>query len=203
MVQSASDVKRTGPGRPREFSTEAAALAAADVFWEYGYNAASIDDICKRTGLLRGSLYGAFGDKKGILLAALEHYSKRTVARLAQFLEKPGKEGVREALMCYARTASSLEGTRSCLVTNTALEVLPRGKDIHAKIEQIFHRMEALLTDAVARGQVTGLFSKKLTAQAAGTFLLSVIQGIRVLGKVRYKESDLRLVVEMALHALT
>jgi len=202
MVQSVAEVRRTGPGRPREFDTEAAALAAADVFWKYGYNAASIDDICKKTGLLRGSLYGAFGDKKGILLAALERYSKRTITRLAQSLEKPGKEGFREALMYYARTASSLEGSRSCLITKIALEILPRDKDIHAKIEQIFHRMEALLTDAVARGQASGIFSEKLTARAAGTFLLSVIQGIRVLGKVRYKESDLRSVVEMALRAL-
>ena len=49
MVQSVAEVRRTGPGRPREFDTEAAALAAADVFWKYGYNAASIDDICKKT----------------------------------------------------------------------------------------------------------------------------------------------------------
>jgi len=158
--------------------------------------------FAKRPGLLRGSLYGAFGDKKGILVAALERYSKRTITRLAQSVEKPGKEGFREALMYYARTASSLEGSRSCLITKIALEILPRDKDIHAKIEQIFHRMEALLTDAVARGQASGIFSEKLTARAAGTFLLSVIQGIRVLGKVRYKESDLRSVVEMALRAL-
>jgi TetR/AcrR family transcriptional regulator, transcriptional repressor for nem operon len=105
--------------------------------------------------------------------------------------------------MYYARTASSLEGSKSCLVTNTALEILPRDKGIHAKIEQIFHRTEELLTNAIAKGQASGIFSEKLTAQAAGTFLLSVIQGVRVLGKVRYKESDLRSVVEAALRALT
>jgi AcrR family transcriptional regulator len=46
----------------------------------------SIDALCKATGVLRGSLYSAFGDKRGILIAALDHYAEQNLARLAERL---------------------------------------------------------------------------------------------------------------------
>ena len=45
--------------------------AAARLFVERGYEATSIDDLVAATGLHRGSLYKAFGSKRGIFLAAL------------------------------------------------------------------------------------------------------------------------------------
>ncbi|MGE8331251.1 MAG: TetR/AcrR family transcriptional regulator, partial [Paraburkholderia nemoris] len=63
-------------GRPREFDTDTVLASASQVFWNHGYHATSIDDLCKATGLLRGSLYGVFGDKHGIMLAALDHYAE-------------------------------------------------------------------------------------------------------------------------------
>ena len=34
-----------------------------DAFWAKGYEATSMADLCKCTGLHKGSLYQAFGDK--------------------------------------------------------------------------------------------------------------------------------------------
>jgi TetR/AcrR family transcriptional repressor of nem operon len=202
MATLLTEERATGPGRPREFKTEAVLSAAVKVFWKYGYHASSIDDLCKATGLLRGSLYGAFGDKKGILLAALDYYSEARLARLQERLKKPGKEGLREALMQYARTAGALSGRRACLITNTALEMLPEDKDVHAKVERTFRRMSQVLTAAVVEGQAAGAFSKRLSDRDIGNFVLTVIQGIRVLGKVSYSERELRAVVDIALRVL-
>ena len=44
------------------------------VFWDHGYEGASLPDLMAGTGLSRGSLYKAFGDKKALLLAALDLY---------------------------------------------------------------------------------------------------------------------------------
>lgn len=52
-------------GRPREFELEEAARDAMNVFWDLGYEAASLPDLIAGTGLSRGSLYKAFGDKRG------------------------------------------------------------------------------------------------------------------------------------------
>jgi len=42
--------------------------AARDEFWFYGYAGTSIDDVVAATGLGKGSLYGAFGDKHALFL---------------------------------------------------------------------------------------------------------------------------------------
>jgi len=80
--------ERTGErGRPREFDIDEVALSASQVFWEQGYHATSIEALCKATGLMRGSLYGAFGDKRGLLAAAFDRYSERAVTRLKERLD--------------------------------------------------------------------------------------------------------------------
>ena len=119
-------------GRPREFDPAVAIDAAAKLFWNQGYHATSIDDLCQATGLLRGSLYSAFGDKKGMLLAAIDQYGEKNLARLAESLSsrEPTREGLRTALLYYTRTPTVLASRRGCLVTNTALEMLPDDPEI-------------------------------------------------------------------------
>ena len=190
-------------GRPRKFDEDAVLAEAARVFWEKGYHAASIDDLCEATGVLRGSLYGAFGDKRGLLLAALARYGEGRITRLADSLasSEPGRETIRQALLYYTRTVSELNGPRACFISNTALELLPQEREVGAVIEQIFRRMGGLLGNAITRAQAAGIFSRGLDEAVVGNYLLCSIQGLRILGKV-YGEAELTLVVDLILRAL-
>jgi len=67
-------------GRPRGFSEETVLNAAAGVFIHGGYEATSIDDLVKALNLHRGSLYKAFGSKRGLFLAVLRHYIETQLA---------------------------------------------------------------------------------------------------------------------------
>ncbi|MFT8638739.1 TetR/AcrR family transcriptional regulator [Bifidobacterium sp.] len=58
-------------GRSRGFDDGKVLGCVRTVFLERGFEGASIDDLVKATGLLRGSLYGAFGSKRGMFVAAL------------------------------------------------------------------------------------------------------------------------------------
>jgi TetR/AcrR family transcriptional repressor of nem operon len=192
-------------GRPREFDTDAVVAAAARLFWDHGYHPTSIDDLCKATGVLRGSLYGAFGDKKGLFLAALDHYAEKNLARLAESLNsaRPSRETLRSALLYYTRVATTLAGNHGCLVTNSTLELLPHDREVADRIDRIFRRMTALLTAAFVRGQAAGLFNPELDERAVGNYLLCVIQGLRVLGKVSRDEAALTKTVDLVMRALT
>jgi TetR/AcrR family transcriptional repressor of nem operon len=197
--------KATTPdrGRPRKFDEAEVLAAAARVFWAKGYHAASIDDLCEATGVLRGSLYGAFGDKRGLLLAALAHYGEGRIERLEESLQssEPSRETLRQALLYYTRIITDLYGLRACFITNMALELLPQEDEVGALIQQIFRRMAGLLAAAVVRGQADGIFARGLDEETVGNYLLCSIQGLRILGKV-FREEELSRVVDLILRTL-
>src|SRR3954454_20321978 len=74
--------KRSPRGRPRGFDTEAAVERAMNVFWSRGYHATALPDLLRATGLSRGSLYAAFGDKHSLFLRALDRYIADALTRM-------------------------------------------------------------------------------------------------------------------------
>jgi TetR/AcrR family transcriptional regulator, transcriptional repressor for nem operon len=54
-----------------------------------GYEATSIDDLVQAKGMGRGSLYGTFGDKRQLFLAALDHYWKTVGMEMFAELSDP------------------------------------------------------------------------------------------------------------------
>ena len=76
--------------RLREFEPEEALAAIKAVFWRYGYEGASMQMIEAATGLKKQSLYRLFGDKRGMYLAAVDHYGRHEVAEAAALLEQAG-----------------------------------------------------------------------------------------------------------------
>ena len=189
-------------GRPRQFDEEKVLAAAANAFWLRGYHATSIDDLCAATGLLRGSLYGAYGDKRGIFLAALERYCEARVARAAGSLSgPPSREVLRQGLLYYVQVSSDLDLARACFITNTALELTPQDRQVAHVIERTFRSISTLWAEAAARARAAGAFKSKLNEKSVGDFLYCIVQGLRVLGKI-YREDELSAVVDLALRAL-
>ena len=58
-------------GRNRTFIEADIVAKCAEVFRSTGYEGTSIDDLVQATGLHRGSLYKAFGSKRGLFVLAL------------------------------------------------------------------------------------------------------------------------------------
>jgi len=49
---------------------------AMKAFWSKGYEATSLRDLVKATGINRGSLYNAFPGKRALFMRALDHYDR-------------------------------------------------------------------------------------------------------------------------------
>lgn len=98
---------------------------AAEVFGRLGYNACSVDDLVAATALQRGSLYKAFGSKRGlfekVLVRALAGEWHRTPAALDLLItalrelvatDPPIAALCRDALRAYGDNADELLGRR-------------------------------------------------------------------------------------------
>ena len=70
--------------RAREFDEALALEKAMLLFWERGYESASLSDLLKATDLSRSSFYEAFGTKRKLLLATLARYVNSGMCGLAE-----------------------------------------------------------------------------------------------------------------------
>lgn len=84
-------------GRTRSFDEATVVASAAEQFRSGGYEGTSLDDLLRVTGLHRGSLYQAFGSKRGLFLAALTRTEWDVDLLLVALLElAPFDDHVRE-----------------------------------------------------------------------------------------------------------
>ena len=86
---------------PRGDRRRAAILDAAKaVFIEHGYANASLDDVIRRSGGSRATLYRQFGDKEGLFAAIIEQISAEMVAPLRSF---PPDQDPETVLLTFGR----------------------------------------------------------------------------------------------------
>ncbi|MDN4055028.1 TetR/AcrR family transcriptional regulator [Massilia sp. YIM B02763] len=194
---------QSGPGRPREFDLDVATRDAMEVFWQRGYEGASLPDLIEGTGLSRGSLYKAFGDKKGLLLAALDVYMARGLKDTSDLLSQPGavKDAIRASLLRYARLSSGEAGRRGCLVVAMATEMAAHDPEIAERTGRMFRRLQQLYAAAIVRGQARGEIPER-DEQALARFLVGQAQGMRVLGKTGMTEADMAAMVDTTMLVL-
>ena len=73
--------------RPRKFNESDVVAVSMALFAKKGFNATSIDDLVAATGLLRGSLYKAFGSKLNIFLLGFRQCADHFDATSAHHLD--------------------------------------------------------------------------------------------------------------------
>src|SRR5467141_3244912 len=83
-------------GRPRSFETGKALDAAMKVFWEKGYEGASLSDLTRAMGINRPSLYGAFGNKEALFRKVLDRYAEKSSTHLQDALQARTARAVAE-----------------------------------------------------------------------------------------------------------
>src|SRR5256714_8246052 len=106
-------------GRPRSFDEDQVLRAARDQFWSTGYAGTSVDDILTATGLGKGSLYGAFGDKHALFLRVFDAYCIDAVNAVRGALDGPdsGAHGrLRAHVLAVARSTGNDTDRLGCLL---------------------------------------------------------------------------------------
>src|SRR5215467_1252825 len=96
---------------------------AMRVFWERGYEAASVQNLVDATGVNRASLYATFGGKKELFLSSLARYEEVVVKPLLATLNDPDPRRALERMFDgIVRRVSNPSFPRGCFYTNTSLE---------------------------------------------------------------------------------
>jgi TetR/AcrR family transcriptional repressor of nem operon len=166
--------------RPRGFDELEVMENLMKVFWDKGYEATTMQDLVKASGLLKGSLYGAFGDKQTIYLTALKHYNRTRMHAQIEILN--GEGSVRRKISRLFDNV--IEATKrdvfagGCLLCNASLEQAVKDKLVKNEIKTTIRRLKVAIVDAVKKEGVNEDQAASLAA-----FIISAYFGTRVLAK--------------------
>src|ERR1700736_1950044 len=86
-------------GRPRGLAEDAALEAAMRVFWEKGYEGATLSDLTEAMGINRSSMYVPSGGKQALFPMAMARYAEGPAAYAREALKQPTARAVVEALL--------------------------------------------------------------------------------------------------------
>jgi TetR/AcrR family transcriptional regulator, transcriptional repressor for nem operon len=167
-------------GRPAEFDRDEALRAAIRVFARHGFAAASTSDLLEGMRIARQSLYGAFGDKRGLFLEALECYSERSRLRMeaAMDQEKTAVVALEAALMIDLGSGADLE--TGCLGVGSIAEFGRSDPSLNALADRFGAEIVSMLADRVRKGMEAGELKPDLEPEAVGRMLLTLKSGLKV-----------------------
>jgi TetR/AcrR family transcriptional regulator, transcriptional repressor for nem operon len=184
--------------RPRKFVEEDVVAAARDQFWSAGYAGTSLDDLTAATGLGRGSLYGAFGDKHALYMRALEDYCAVTMASISADLEAPGVPAF-ERLISHLRNkarTTPADARRGCLIAKSAAELGASDRDVARRVKHAMQRYQAVLTDTIAAAQRDGDLDPDVEPDELALVVLTFLRGSEALRKSGYSPPRMQAAAE-------
>src|ERR1700758_1797904 len=200
MVDETECSNLTAMAGVKQFDRDEVLDRAMAAFWTRGYEATSIDDLVEATGVGRGSLYGTFGDKRQLFLAALDRYWNTVGMEMFAELSDPDpRHAIERMFDALIRRASNPKFPRGCLFTNTSLECPTCGDEIARKIAENMGQQETAIYQVLRKAQTDGTLSQTQDARALARFFLGVAWGINAVNKSVADPGVFRDIVRVAM----
>jgi TetR/AcrR family transcriptional repressor of nem operon len=142
-----------------EFNEEEAIQKAMEVFWEKGYNGASLRDLTVAMKINSSSLYNTIGDKQELFVRCVQHYTDLRKNDLLQ--RKVGKGSAFTVLKQYIDDAVSviINEANGCMAIKAVFEAATddaRVKEIlKADSDYAYHFMYTLIAEAMEHGEIS------------------------------------------------
>ncbi len=174
----------------RQFDEQEVIAIALDVFWRKGLHDATMQDLAKATGVQRGSLYNAYGDKETIFLHAFDRYA-------VQFLETASAALANGDVTSRLRQFFDLiivnmtSGTpqRGCLTTRTALDANISSRDVRRRVQNVLIQLELIIGKAIGSAPDAPL---ALDADRLARVIVTFTRGLAVMERAGYNRKQLK-----------
>ncbi|WP_167767115.1 TetR/AcrR family transcriptional regulator [Jannaschia formosa] len=179
---------------------EQALDAAMRVFWAEGYDAASIDRLCRETGMPRASLYQDFGGKEGLFLAAIARYVDTRIGPVADALGSGGTlEGDLSAFFTeVVALATGDAATPGCLISCVLSEVAGANETFRQELDRRFRALEDRIVRRLDQEAASGATTDK---RALAGMLAAVARGIMLRARSGAQARDLDGIASVAVRS--
>lgn len=167
--------------RNAEFDKEKVLRSAMTAFMRKGYGKTSMQDLTKATGLHPGSIYCAFTNKRGLLLAALEQYRLDRHAEFERFFS--GEAPVLAQLKVYLDNivieCLSCDAAQACLLTKALNEIAEQDDEIRMIISDNLTLWQQAIADKFEYAQQANELAADKNSQQLAQYFVMGIYGLR------------------------
>jgi AcrR family transcriptional regulator len=190
-------------GRPRAFDRDGALQKAMKVFWEYGYEAASISDLTAAMGISSPSLYAAFRCKEQLFREAVALYNETLGAAAASELrERPtAREAISAVLRHHAAVFCDADYPRGCMIVLAATTCTERSRSVHEHLADWRMALERDFTERIERGITDGDVPPGVDAATIAAFYNSVNHGMAIQARDGADQAKLSAIADAAIAA--
>jgi AcrR family transcriptional regulator len=192
--------KNTKMGRPRGFDEDAALDAAIRVFWEEGYEGATLASLTGAMRINRSSMFAAFGNKEALFKKAFERYVSVHLPHIWEALEKPTiRECIEHALRKNVDFLSTPGNPNGCLSVHGALATGPEGDSVKQWLIQGRKHGQAMVKRRFEKAKEEGELPADTDPGAYARYLETLIQGLGVQGANGATKAEMNKMVDLAL----
>jgi TetR/AcrR family transcriptional regulator, transcriptional repressor for nem operon len=184
-----------------QFDPENALETAMVLFWRKGYEATSLQDLLKATGLSKSSLYQTFGNKHSLFESSLERYRRDIVAEMRLMLDSAnsGRVFIERIFTDVADETKGKYARRGCLVMNTASEFAQSDPAIARLVKQATKAFTDVFEAAVIRAQKEGDISTRIESRTLAKYLVSSMSGLKTMVKAGATPAEINAISRMVL----
>jgi TetR/AcrR family transcriptional regulator, transcriptional repressor for nem operon len=171
--------------------------AALDLIWTNSYGSISVDDICARAGVKKGSFYHFFPSKADLAVAAYEeHWQEKQPELDAIFSPQlPPLERLRRWTAYIYESQKALcekfGHVCGCPYANVGSELATLDDRLRSKSEELLGRGLRYLESALAEAQRDGVVNIP-DVRSAALLLASTVMGLTLQAKVQNDPEVLR-----------
>lgn len=173
------------------------------LFWKHGYESTGLVALEQATGLGRQSLYGVFGDKRGLFTRAVERYFDLVIRPGIDVLDAPGSGRANlERVFTAWEAAATAPEFHGCLLGNSVPELAAKDSEISALLARKLELMESAFARALRRGKRDAELPAALDVRSTARALLALAQGLSVIARANRDPTFVRSVVQAARNLL-
>ena len=190
-------------GRPRAFREDKALDAAMRVFWEKGYEGASLDDLTGAMRINRSSLYSSFGDKEQLFTRAIAHYAEGPASYVGESLRRPTARAVVEALL-KGTLALLTDPTHppGCLFIQGGLACGSGAESVKQALVDWRRTSQAAIEKRMKQARKEGDLPQDVDPRDLARYVCIVMTGLGVQAANGATKSEMTRAVDLALRSL-
>jgi len=191
-------------GRPRAFDREAALIRALGVFWERGYEPASVSELCTAMEINPPSLYAAFGNKAQLFMEAVLHYEQVYWDAAWEQMEAVGD--IREAMAAFFRAAAviltSQDAPCGCLVVLAATNVSVEGQKVNDALKALRNESREKFLVRIQRSMKDGQLAHDTDTEGLASALNTMLEGMSLQSRDGATQAEIERVGVIAMGML-